>query len=67
MKSEWVGDLDFLAYVAITGDGNGEGCHGHWPVYEAAEESQRAGGGEKETAGQCGKDGGAQQAQGDSQ
>lgn len=48
------------------GDGSGEGCDGYWSVHEAAKESQRAGAGEEETAGQCGQDGGAQQAQGDS-
>lgn len=47
-----------------TGDGNGKGGHGHWSVHEAAKEGPRAGGGEKEAAGQHGEDGGAQQAQG---
>lgn len=61
-------DAHFLmaCFSTTAGDGDGEGGHGHWPVYEAAEEGPRAGGGEKEAAGQRGKDGGDQHAQGDS-
>lgn len=52
-------------FLTSAGDGIREGCHGYQSVHEAAEESQRAGAGEETTAGHCGKNGGAQQTQGD--
>lgn len=67
-QGAWMNKLRWPEPVKVTsriffvdaGDGIREGCHGYQSVHEAAEESQRAGAGEKKNAGHSRKNGGAQ-------